>query len=424
MEIWLITVGEPLPTDGPSERLLRVGILADLLASKNHRVVWWTSTFDHVGKRHRFEKSTTVNISDNYQIRLLHSIPYSSNVSLSRIINHYLLARKFEEQARSERRPDVILGSFPPIELCVSATRYGVNNNVPVVLDIRDLWPDIFLDLFPAKLRGIAGITLSPYNVLANRACSNATAIVGLTEQFVEWGVTRAKRNRSELDKVFPMGYSERVPPPAEIEAAEKFWREFGLSKGDNYFSVCFFGTIGRQFDLKTIIEVAKILQSQSTPIRFVLCGTGDNYEYYKKMAEGCSNVILPGWVNASQIWTLMRIVQVGIAPYVDSPNFALNIPNKPIEYMSAGLPVVSSLRGVLDKLLIAHSCGASYENRNPHSLIQVLTELHDSQEKLQIMSNNALNLYKQSFIAERVYGEMIDYLETIAEKAVSAWGI
>ena len=43
MRIWLITVGEPLPTDG-AERLLRAGILADMLSAKGHDVVFWTST--------------------------------------------------------------------------------------------------------------------------------------------------------------------------------------------------------------------------------------------------------------------------------------------------------------------------------------------------------------------------------------------
>jgi hypothetical protein len=53
MRVWLITVGEPLPLDGPGERMLRTGILAAFLAARGHEVVWWSSSFDHVRKRQR-----------------------------------------------------------------------------------------------------------------------------------------------------------------------------------------------------------------------------------------------------------------------------------------------------------------------------------------------------------------------------------
>jgi hypothetical protein len=53
MRLWLVTVGEPLPSDGPNERLLRTGIFSRFLAEQGHQVVWWTAEFDHVRKCHR-----------------------------------------------------------------------------------------------------------------------------------------------------------------------------------------------------------------------------------------------------------------------------------------------------------------------------------------------------------------------------------
>jgi hypothetical protein len=51
MRVWLITVGgEPLPIDGTNERLRRTGILANTIIKRKHKIIWWTSTFDHVIK--------------------------------------------------------------------------------------------------------------------------------------------------------------------------------------------------------------------------------------------------------------------------------------------------------------------------------------------------------------------------------------
>jgi hypothetical protein len=125
LRIWLITIGEPLPIDGANDRLHRSGMLAILLVSKGHEVVWWTSTFDHARKKQRFNIDTSIEINDCFNIRLLRSVNYKKNMSINRIINHYMLARKFSKLARLESRPDIILCSFPPIELSVVATRYG-----------------------------------------------------------------------------------------------------------------------------------------------------------------------------------------------------------------------------------------------------------------------------------------------------------
>jgi len=51
MRIWLVTIGEPLPIDGSNERLYRMGIIANLLVKKGHKIIWWSSTFNHVRKK-------------------------------------------------------------------------------------------------------------------------------------------------------------------------------------------------------------------------------------------------------------------------------------------------------------------------------------------------------------------------------------
>ena len=56
---------------------------------------------------------------------------------------------------------------------------------MPVVVDIRDLWPDVFADAFPPKIRKIGHWLLAPYRTMARRACRDASAIVGPTEEFV-----------------------------------------------------------------------------------------------------------------------------------------------------------------------------------------------------------------------------------------------
>lgn len=415
MRVWLVTVGEPLPTDGSNERLLRTGILACFLARKGHEVLWWTSAFDHVRKTHRAFEDTFVSVAGNYRIAMLHSCGYRRNISLARLFDHRGLARKFMELAPGEPAPDVILCSMPTIELGREAIRYAKDREIPIVLDIRDLWPDIILDIAPPWARWPAKLFLSSLFRDLREACAGATAVIGITDPIVEWGIRYAGRPKTELDRAFPLGYVEQVPSPGEVEKAQRFWGGLDIGADTDEFLVCFFGTIGRQFDLETVIMAARRLEGGARRFRFVLCGSGDMLPHYRKLAGDITSVVFPGWVGAAEIWTLMRIARAGLAPYRNSIDFRSSLPNKSIEYLSAGLPLVSSLTGELERLLEEHGCGVTYTEGDAKSLATVLLELYDHRARLKTMGASASALYRERFTAENIYDELCGYLENLA---------
>lgn len=412
MRVWLITIGEPLPTDKPNQRLLRTGVLANLLAANGHQVTWWTSSFNHTLKVFRSDLDGSFSIRDGLQIKLLHSIKYSRNVSIRRIIHQYIIAKKFSEQAKLEAKPDIIMSSLPTIELSVEACKFGEKNGIPVIIDVRDLWPDVFVDLVPKQMSSIARLTLKPMYDGVKNACSNATAITGITPNYVDWGLRYANRKKTVYDRFFPLGYPSVAPDESAVKEAENFWRMYGLSKSKKDFIACFFGTLGHQFELETVIAAARKLQNE--PLKFVICGEGERFLAYKNYAKDCKNIIFPGWIDAAQIWTLMRLSSVGLAPYKNTENFKANLPNKCIEYLSAGLPIVSSLSGVLEDLLYKHHCGISYDGSDPDQLASRLFYLYENQDALNVMSRSAYKLYQAEFVADKVYGEMIRYLEMV----------
>lgn len=417
MRVWLVTVGEPLPTDVGAPRLLRAGILAERLWRAGHEVVWWTSSFDHTAKRHRAATDDTIILRERYTLKLLHGPGYRRNVSLARVRDHRAVARKFAMQAPVEPSPDVVLASYPTIELAAAAARYGRARGIPVVVDVRDLWPDIFLDLVPAWARLPARIALAPLYAEARRALAGATAVVGNSRPFVEWALRLAGRSAGPDDVEFPFGYDASAPDDARQAEASAFWQARGISRTDGRPIACFFGTFGRQFDIDTIVAAARLLAGEGSPLLFVLCGEGERLPAYRRAAADLPNVLFPGWVDAPKIWTLMRMSTIGLAPYLPGPGFAGNLPNKPIEYLSASLPVVSGIEGYLGKLLREADCGITYPAGDAHALACSLAGLLADRERLSRMSANARALFAARFDADAVYGGMIAFLERIARR-------
>ena len=411
MRIWLITIGEPLPIDGKGDRLYRTGILAGILEKQGHEVVWWTSTVDHVRKKQRFDTDKFVTLSSNLRFVCLHSIFYRKNISLSRIINHVGIARKFRALSKREEKPDIILCSFPTIELSAEAVKYGRSHGVPVVLDVRDLWPDIFVNLIPSWIRFVPRLLLWRWFQQTRFAFRHCTAIIGVSQGYLDWGLKYAGRAKTDYDCIFPLGYKNSRAVSIDQDRIAEEMADIGVDTSRVTF--LFIGSFGRTYDLSVVIEAARRLEHEHCDrIQFVLCGDGERYTEWKEQARGLSSIIFTGWINREQVSYLLSISNVGLAAYAKGAPQGL--PNKFFEYMSAGLAILSSLNGEGEQLIEKAQCGYTYSAGDVENLVNGVRILLDDDYRKK-MAKSSLATFEENYRAEKVYGEMSRYLERIA---------
>ena len=57
LNIWLIQRAEQTILDGPDVKLMRTGILSQLLSKNNHNVKIWTSDFNHMRHQLRYKRN-------------------------------------------------------------------------------------------------------------------------------------------------------------------------------------------------------------------------------------------------------------------------------------------------------------------------------------------------------------------------------
>ena len=268
MNIWILTIGEPLPiAHSVSDRSHRSVFFGKLLAEQGNHVLLWTSCFDHFNKKFYSENDIRIAYNDHLELFLLNGGGYRKNISFSRFWDHLRIADKFKRYSESMAPPDIILSSLPSIELCSEAVSYGKRHRIPVVLDMRDMWPDIFIEYMPKLMQPFGKLIFSPLFKKAATACGSANAITGITEQFVEWGVQRGNRKRRPLDRSFPMGYlSDRSQIEKNTEA-DAFWDAQGILQDGKTFRICFFGSLNNQFDLEPIFAAAEKLIHSDTKL-------------------------------------------------------------------------------------------------------------------------------------------------------------
>ena len=410
MRIWVYASGEPLPEADRQVRLLRAGNLCRHLHTAGHDVVWWTSSFDHVQKR---QLGASVRSPGGVAMRLLPSPGYQKNFGFARLFDHAVLGWRFWRQAiHTPERPDAIWCSYPPMETAVAAACIGKRLGVPVVMDVRDLWPDAFLDALPAPARGLARLALLPYFKASAFALRSATGLVGVTEPYLEWALQRAGRTRGRFDRCFPMGYPDFSVERAAASGANANWARLGVSPGD--FNICFFGTLGLQFDIDTVLRAAALLAQRGSSARFILCGGGSALEGYRQRAAGMANVLFPGFVDVPEIKALMELSCIGLAPYRDIENFRLNVPNKVFEYAAGSLPVLSGVDGEVGRLLRAQRIGQVYRAGDAMGLADLIERLATDRPGLQAQGARARALFSREYDASVVSARIEVYLQEL----------
>ena len=410
--MWLLTVGEPLPIlDGESPRMFRTGQLARVLSARGHEVTWWTSAFDHYAKRHRVGAAHSVQWAGG-EIRLVRSVGYQKNVSLRRFIEHAGVARGFARQAHGRPRPDLIVASLPTIELAYQAVLYGVSAGVPVIVDVRDLWPDVLLNVLPAHLRSLGRIALHWLTARASFALQHCSGIVGISPAYLDWGLTMAGRSEQPLDAVFPIGYVRRSDDSVlDVTVGERL-RSMGV---DESRKVCWYvGSFGRTYDLAPVISAARSLQDSSRQdIQFVISGEGELGARWRKLAGGLTNVVFTGWIESDEIEWLRRRATIGLQPY--AAGAPQGLANKLFEYMSAGVPVVSSLEGENEALLARYGCGLTYHAGNGQACLEALVYLLDNEGLRAGMGLRAKAAFEAEYDGQVVLEGLAAHAEMVA---------
>lgn len=412
MLIWLVNEGENLPGDDNNPRLQRMGLLAYELEKLGPDIVWWQSTFNHYQKKFRYHEDKDIQLTDKLNMKLLHSCGYKKNVSLKRMYHEWKTAYKFYKAAKCETKPDIIVSAMPTIAQAYYTVKFGEKNNIPTIIDLRDLNPDVFVSPFSGIIRTIVSIGIQPLRWMLGWAAKNATCLVGTTQPYLNWGLKYANRKQIETDRVFFVSYPDNGVSTGLSENSR--WNKYEDYQG---IICCFFGQFGQLVDFDTLIETAEICKKKNLDVKFLLCGKGELLEKYQEIVKNkkLDNVDLPGWVNQTDIADIGFIADVGLMAYKKNDNFDMQMPNKFSEYLSLGLQIMLQPTGVMKTVIDENQCGLHYENAQ--ELYKALDMLSSDREHLEKMKQNSRRLFEEKFSVNKVYREYGKHIINIAKE-------
>ena len=403
MKIWLVNPFDSLP--GEYFREGRYASLSRILVKDGHRVVWWTSDFFHVNKAYRTKNT---NPFEGCHVNYIHVPMYKKNVSFSRLFNHWVYGKNFLELAeQTEELPDVIIASCPPIKSAANAIKFAHKYNIKCIVDIQDLWPELFEMVFPFK---VGKLVLFPLKKYVDNIYNSADAIMTVSQTYKKRAISACKKEKPSF--VLYLGVDLELFGKVDVNKISLLEKK---KKGQ--FWVTYIGTIGRCYDVKTILNTAESLKVSHRNIRFLIAGNGPQLNEMKTIVKNknLTNCRLLGFINFENMVALLKQSDIGLNAYVKKAKNSF--PNKVFDYMAAGLPIISSITGELENLLKAEQIGMQYTAGNAVSLTEAVLYLYKHSEYRRLLGENAQRFVKEKFDRGKEYSKVVDFLQNVVDK-------
>lgn len=234
-------------------------------------------------------------------------------------------------------RPDVLIASGPPYFQQFTGALAALAKDVPLVVEIRDLWPDYVAEMGLIRNRALLRGMFASERWLLDRA----DAITVVTDSFRRRLV--AKGIAPERISVMPNGVdTERYTAADEPMPLE------GVADAEGGPLIGYLGTFGAGQGLSAVVEAARALHRDGFKARFVLVGDGSDRA---ALEADLAASPLPGLTIHSPIprdatRALYNACDVVLVPHASLPVLADTVPSKLFEVMACERPLVAALRG------------------------------------------------------------------------------
>jgi glycosyltransferase involved in cell wall biosynthesis len=302
---------------------------------------------------------------------------------------------------------DLVIGTSPPIFQAFSAWLVSFLRRRPLLLEIRDLWPEFAVEMGVLRNRILIGLARRLEKFLYARSAHIIVNSPAYRDYLIGKGIPEQKIS------LIPNGVDPQMFKPESDGRAVR--EELGLN-GD--FVVTYAGALGMANDIPAILNAAAELRHEKE-IRFLLVGDGKERPRLQKMADELklTNVKFTGARPKSEIADVLAASDACLATLLDIPMFRTTYPNKVFDYMASARPTVLGIDGVIRKVIDDANGGIFVPPGNPKGLAAAVLKLYKNRDEAKRMGNSAREFVVEHFDRRKHAAEFLTVCSTTANK-------
>ena len=335
--------------------------------------------------------------------------PYSNYMPFKKRLNSFidfswrstLLGSKIEKY-------DLIFVTSTPLTVAIPGIILSFFRRVPMVFEVRDLWPEVPIQMGVIKNPIIIKF-LHWFEIFTYKYSKHIVALSpGMVNGILKYGI------REEKVTMIPNYCNLEFfkPGKPKVNNLEKLVY--------NNHIIAYSGAISDANNLELIIDAAEKLQKKGSPVIFAIAGDGKEKPKLEKLVEikKLKNVIFLGKISKYKVVNLYRRVLACIVLFKNLPVLSTNSPNKFFDAISTGKPIITNMGGWIGEMVESNKIGFSVVNDNSQAIANAVLQLTNMDKKqLEKMGQNARKLAAEKFDSNVMAGK----LEKIFEKVIKS---
>ena len=351
------------------------------------------------------------NFHDNVDIIRSHvSESYNTNF-IGRLWGYFsfVFSSTYAGLFKTKGKYDVIVVTSPPLFVGITAVILSLFKGLPIVFEVRDLWPESAIDTGVLKNKLIIKMAYWFENYIYKKAKLINVLTPAFRTKLIAKGVPEEKI-------IF-------IPNAADFTLAEQiqnsdfnalsFKKELGL---EDKFVITYVGAHGVANHLIQLIDAASRLED--TPVVFQLIGSGMKKQMLQEEVQrrGLSNVIFRDAVPKAEVFKYILASDMGASVLKKVDTFKTIYSNKTFDYMSCKRPVFLAIDGVSRELVENANCGMYVEPENIDDIEAKVRALLVDKKSLIQSGENGYEYAKQHFDRSVLAQQYVNHLETVAK--------
>lgn len=328
---------------------------------------------------------------------------------LRRVIAFFMFAFKAGNKAKIIGG-DIIFATSTPLTIAIPAIQAKKALNIPMVFEVRDLWPELPIAIGALK----SPLTKYLAKKLELWAYSHSDSIIGLSPGMCEGVISTG----------YPEEKVHNIPNSCDISMfnvpalyGEKFRQQYEWLK-DNPL-VIYAGTLGRINGVSYLAELANKMLTINSNVRFLVVGNGiDEVKIKSKAIElGVldKNFFMLPAMKKNEMPALFSAATISVSLFIPLKEMRANSANKFFDTLSSGTPVAINYKGwqkeIIEKANIGLILDDKDYNKAAHCLYNFLVDSNKIETAKKLSKEVAVNQFSRDKLAQN----LISVLEEVS---------
>lgn len=343
-------------------------------------------------------------------------VPYSNNMSFSQRIKAFLTFAYEAEKKVASLSGDAVFAISTPLTIDIPAVIVSKLLKIPIVFEVRDLWPEIPIAIGALKNPALKLVAKK----LERWAYKNSSAIVALSPG-VKQGILK---NNYPSDQVAVIPNSSDNFELMHNDSAAARFRSEREWLNDSPLLV-YTGTFGEINGVGYMASLASELQPLTSNVNVLL--VGDGTEKLKVIAKAKSagvfeeNLFIEVPMPKKDIPALLSAATMASTLFIDLPEMRPKSANKFFDALASSTPIFLNYGGWINDLVKNHFCGLAMWQQPIELVAKQLKERMNDGEWLKKAGLAARRLAEEGFDRDALAMQLISVLElTIQNKTNS----